>query len=226
MTRTLPLILRDHEVRAVLAGRKTRHTVPIKLREFDYKNDGHPIPWSWRNRKGTLCIASDEYLQAKVLPFRVGDVLWVREAWAAFTTPHHEYGDCDLIECAPSEMRSEVQWVHENDLVYRADGKSRPDRWRSAATMPRWASRITLTVTDVSVRRLWDTTEDDAKAHGCRAHDAHIVIQAGAGIRADMSNTALGALACAWDAEHSKHYPWHSNPWVESFTFRVEERAR
>jgi hypothetical protein len=74
-----------------------------------------------------------------------GDLLWVRETWAR----------------------------HASGVDYAADfaAVSRPQAgpWRPSIHMPRWASRITLRITDVCVERLRDISEDDARAEGCEA---------------------------------------------------------
>jgi len=41
-----------------------------------------------------------------------------------------------------------------------------PCRWRSPIHMPRWASRITLEISDTYQQRLGDMAEADAKAEG------------------------------------------------------------
>lgn len=76
-----------------------------------------------------------------------GDVLWVRETFAAWLTEHG--GAC---------------------LTYRA---SAPEplppgvHWTPSIFMPRRLSRITLRLTSVRVERLQDITEGGAVAEGC-----------------------------------------------------------
>ena len=53
-------------------------------------------------------------------------------------------------------------------VLYRADGHETDttDRWRPSIHMPRWASRLTLDVTDVRRERLGDITDEDCLAEG------------------------------------------------------------
>lgn len=83
-----------------------------------------------------------------------GDRLWVRETWA-----YHLH--------AQSAARDE-----DGPFVYAADGPSAlqvrlATKWTPGIHMFRWASRITLEITEVRVERLQDISEADAKAEGC-----------------------------------------------------------
>ena len=84
--------------------------------------------------------------------------------------------------------------------------------------MPRWASRLTLIVTDVRVQRLQEISEDDAKAEGCPgwyspAHPDQGVTD---------GRLPHEEFAELWDSLNAgRGYPWNSNPWICALTFDV-----
>jgi hypothetical protein len=89
--------------------------------------------------------------------------------------------------------------------------------------MPRWASRITLELTDVRVQRLREISEEDAIAEGCVAGSS--VTHRGtmgpfdAEVTRDAS-TAREAFCALWNSINLKRAPWLSNPLVFALTFR------
>lgn len=230
--RELPILFNAEMVRAILAGRKTVTRRPVKPQpacDCHYEMNG----------AGThaLHLATFEPLNRRYVPVKAtsadhrlpcpygapGDRLYVRETWAAFTKPTHEYGECDLLECAPSEMPDRYG-TDASDVVYRADGTSLPSKWRPSILMPRWASRILLDVVSVRVERVQDISEDDARAEGVKPTDAAIVFQTGeftARRAPEMEGTARGAFACSWDSIYaSGGAGWGTNPWVWRIEFR------
>ena len=140
------------------------------------------------------------------LPYRPGDRLWVRETWAA--------GAC-ANGLAPKFLHPGF-WRRDNGgLWFAADGAAPlhpvtpkgPNR--ATIHMPRWASRLTLHVTDVRVQRLQDISEADAVAEGCPARNDEEL----AGMEAS------GWFCSLWDDLNAKRAPWASNPWVVAITF-------
>jgi len=117
-----------------------------------------------------------------------GDLLWVRETFAK------RYADA---ERDPAD-----------GIVYRVDGGCVIEpRWTPAIHMPRWASRITLRITDVQVQRLQEITESDAAAEGCcTTWD-------------DYPKQNREAFAELWDKINGKRAPWASNPWIWAISF-------
>lgn len=94
--------------------------------------------------------------------------------------------------------------------------------WKPSIHMPRWASRLTLEVTEVRVQRLQEISEEDAKAEGMEFHNG---LGSGcSGYRHSRDHgyvyeTAARAFAVAWDSINGKRAPWASNPWVWAIRF-------
>ena len=93
--------------------------------------------------------------------------------------------------------------------------------------MPRWASRLTLAVTDVRVQRLQDISEVDAQAEGIermktgRGYYDPTVSKAmvRAGVWHRKASQAFEAL---WESLNANRAPWGSNPWVVALSFTVQ----
>ncbi|MDF1801701.1 hypothetical protein [Thalassovita sp.] len=91
--------------------------------------------------------------------------------------------------------------------------------------MPRWASRLTLTVTDVRVQRLRDISEGDAIAEGCRPffdEDNPRPMRCPNGGTMDMAplKGPLDDFQRLWNSINGPD-AWDAAPWVAAYTFTV-----
>jgi hypothetical protein len=82
--------------------------------------------------------------------------------------------------------------------------------------MPRWASRITLEITDVRVERLQDISEEDAIAEGVKWFSSGAVECPG------MPETPVDAYRSLWE-KISGSGSWEKNPWVWCISFKRTE---
>jgi hypothetical protein len=111
-------------------------------------------------------------------------------------------------------------------ICYRADmpGQYPDGPWRPSIHMPRWASRLTLLVTDVRVQRLQEISEADALAEGIVEHEATMTDPAEytIGIDSLLYSSAIEAYAALWDSLHTAPGTrWEDNPWIYAVTFDV-----
>ncbi len=146
----------------------------------------------------------------------VGDRLWVKEAWRT----GRAYDDL-----SPSEMGGEepIQYEAGPTRLPLQDG-----RYRHARFMPRWASRITLLVTEVRVERLQDISEEDAIAEGIEDVTAEIAPgdkslrfwkrYRDGGWNGYVDNP-IGSYASLWTELHGPG-SWEANPFVAVYGFR------
>lgn len=102
--------------------------------------------------------------------------------------------------------------------------------------MPRWASRLMLTITDVRVERLQDVSVDGAMAEGLTAwsKDGKLVKHGlaepdglpgtdwpGAWPWHEWRISPIDAYEKLWNSINAKRAPWSFNPWVWAITFEV-----
>lgn len=149
-------------------------------------------------------------------PYQVGDRLYVREAWRVngwatdVATIFYRAHEC----ASYTEMSSQ----------FPVEGKTfvapTPGKWRPGLHMPRWASRMTLIVTNVRVQPLQDISGEDAEAEGIFRHiAAHSVDKI---FRGERSATAIQRYRELWDSLNAKRgFGWEVNPWVVAVTFSV-----
>ena len=215
-----PIIFSGPMVRALIAGTKTQTRRVMKPQpptecSIHYMlgdeswvpaSQRTPLRHHWEAWRGPLYHARPERalagsFEAK-MPCKSGDMLWVRETWAKLTDlTHNDPGSQALCD----------------GCFYRADGgtvDSEIPRWRSSIHMPRWASRLTLAVTEVRVRRLQDISEEDARAEGVQGYAS-----GSANILTGQIG-AIGAFSHLWNSIHGPD-GWAANPWVCAVSFAV-----
>lgn len=192
-----PIIMSAPMVRAFLEGRKTQTRRIIKPQPAD---DIEPHEFPNRSSQGWISSLKHERggKTAHFCPYgKHGDLLWVRESFCI-----HK-GDDKL---------------HKDQVSYKTEGF--PFVFKPSIHMPRWASRLTLKITEVRAERLQDISEADAIAEGIS------VDSSGHAIRIDDKiawGSARGAYAALWESLHGNG-AWDSNPWVWAISFKVHKQ--
>lgn len=193
-----PILFSGPMVRALLDGRKTQTRRVLRApAPFDPSDD-----------------ISVEVATGFVEPqYRRGDRLWVREGH--YLTDDGTAGYAVYAENV-SDVSAHLEEIEDLRTRHPLIDWSRHTRLRPSIHMPRWASRLTLTVTDVRVQRLWDISEKDAKAEG--------VPPPPEGIAPEWSHydSYVDVFADVWDSLNADRAPWGSNPWVVALSFTVQ----
>jgi hypothetical protein len=87
--------------------------------------------------------------------------------------------------------------------------------------MPRWASRITLEITDVRVQRLQGISEEDAQAEGLTAnYQDGIECSAIPQERHRWHKPHRAFFSALWESTYGPG-SWDRNDWVWALTFKV-----
>lgn len=197
MARERPILFNGEMVRAILSGAKVQTRRPMKPQP-----DGQPVLCS----DGKWCVDGGHWLGSA--PAAVGDVLWVRENVYLSPVNFAAAGDCNATD--RDGRRRLVGYVASMGADAKRQAADYGVKQTPSIHCPRWASRITLQVTDVRAERLLDVTEADAVAEGLTVLDA---------IRRKVP-TVRDAFSLLWDDLYADSLPWGGSPWVWAITFR------
>lgn len=155
------------------------------------------------------CARTPDSAPSRIMP---GDRIWVRECWCQYDPTDRS---CVVYRADISEAE-----LAEERAVRREMGCRTHAPWRPSIFMPRWASRITLQVTEVRAQRLHDISNEDVAAEGVTAYLGEMRIN---GERATGFMSAQRYFAGLWNSINGKREgcSWEDNPAVHAITFRV-----
>jgi len=202
-----PILFSAPMIRALLAGVKTVTRRIVKLPPAPTHRGGwdpttvgghgvvdahgSPVPehaaiWNQTSGKIIVCPYGSR-----------GDRLWVKETHALIWPG----GDGP-----PDDVRDHaIEYRADTDGVCRPGewplGEPGSPKWKPSIFMPRWASRITLDVTEVRVERLHAITEADARAEGCTGMPHFVDV------------TPREEFEQLWRGINGEE-SWDENPWV------------
>ena len=171
--KTTPMIFNTEMVKALLAGKKTVTRRPMKPQP---ENSGRGyMHWPCNIYKTMVNIDAvnslsmlEGFLSASdICPVAsIGDLIWVRETFQ---------GPLFDTEKMPEYQENSTKFETPEYCIYAATDKKQEFydmddnlvcRWQPSIHMPRWASRITLKVTDVRCEKISELTEEQAIKEG------------------------------------------------------------
>jgi len=190
-----PILFKTEMVQAVLSGKKTQIRRVVKY----IPALGDAEDWCHKRNKRSLILGD----YTRYCPYGMpGDRLWVREAWSA---------PAWYDKNKPSEIPRDAKILYKSFQDPDADTIYDYERWRPSIHMPRWMSRITLTIKSVRIDRLHYITAEDALSEG---------------IFHNPINCPRSEFAWLWDSINEKNgVGWYTNPyvWVVEFEKKVIE---
>ncbi len=222
-----PILFSGPMVRAILDGRKTQTRRVIE----PYENAPHPFSGA-KAAPNLVTVAVPARLGGFTpgptfcTRYAPGDRLWVRETFVTGFNIDDELG---------RPVGDRKVWYRATDsglTWFDPDTETTLDNppWKPSVHMPRWASRLTLIVTDVRVQRLRDISEADALAEGVESRFIRPVPGDGSAQTwwfgtADGRLTPIAAFRDLWDSLNAaRGYGWDRNPWVCAVTFEAHQR--
>lgn len=226
-----PILFSAPMIRALLDGRKSETRRALKTQPLDIL----PMPKA-PGREWVILEQREPESRGKVIRCRFGvpgDYLWVRET-------HAIVGNVD-----PGWVLYRASGYESECRRYGFDGPPPESEitWKPSIHMPRWASRLTLRITEIRVQRLQEISEEDAIAEGVtmpeserEERDFSLCSQCGGTLLVNRVNPSSGGMMfdsdcrdCETARDRYRHLwnyingpdGWTTNPWCWALTFSV-----
>lgn len=215
--KTKPMIFNAEMVQALVSGKKTVTRRQVKPEPepsglgYDWwpsnkfgsmirVSDFESIKFDYA-RDGTIDIASDACPIANI-----GDLIWVRETFC-----HGPCGNAsELILYRSGYPQPELKRKYESVM------SGEEIKWTPSIHMPRWASRLTLKVTDVRIERVQKITEEQAVMEGMPTDEECQRMAVDSGLGWHKKPTVW--FKELWNRIYSN---WSDNPYVWVIEFEV-----
>ena len=195
-----PIICNTEMVRAILDGRKTQTRRVVKPQPKIPDNCKARFDLAMKSRFFVLSLQKDIWWKNSGIsiccPYQVGQKLWVRETYC--------------IDCGDPQPYYKANEEHPEIFP----------KWKPSIFMPRWASRITLEITDVRVEKLQEISEKDYFAEGLLMPPIEETIDGGGKRFIDIDGWWKIDFKNLWNSIHKKKHTWQDNPWVWVISFR------
>lgn len=210
MNKEHPILFKTEMVQAILDGRKiqTRRVID-KLYPISNPNGN----WLYIGHKDSGYVFKDSISSTIPLKYpygQVGDRLWIKETYCSCVEPPNK----DMGVCYKTNLReqSAADFCTDKNI-----------KWKPLIFMPRWASRITLEITDIKPQKLQDITNDEAFLEGMSKNIAAKLGYSTSESEEEFNFTQTRYIFSKyWDSINSKHgYGWDENPYVWVISFKV-----
>jgi hypothetical protein len=237
-----PILFSGDMVNAILSDRKTQTRRVVKPQPSRTMTNHFVIPQPNAEKAVAHFMEIDaQGIHKESLTVRcpygcVGDRLWVRETFAlALDTDGDEGGVFAYKADNPTRVLDSSYSSNEGEY----SGIAGNTGWKPSIHMPRWASRITLEITEIRVERLNDISEIDAQAEGVSTNECFSSLENCIGCKtrgerecinewrnylgdddSEPCYTAKDSFISLWDSINEKRgFGWETNPfvWVISF---------
>lgn len=208
-----PILFSTRLMKANLEGRKSQTRRLMGLHTFNASVYRDALG-TWSQVDGDGCDLEDQTLHqfwhdhspvwtVKCPYGKPGDRLWVRETWAA--EPQFDH-------LAPRDIPKSSKLYYNVSHVLGGTIVEGHHKARPSIHMPRWASRMTLEVTQVRVQRLQDITDEDAWAEGVEARGM-----------TRFHGEARVLFAQLWDSVNGEKpgCAWKDNPTLSAISYKI-----
>ena len=214
-------------IHAILNGTKTqtRRIIKFHLNSMHYgkllgdwglsevvKFENNVLYYEWQS-------AVDDSTSGTVKPrYQPGDIVYLKEVWAAGRRPHPIDGWRDGVE-----YKADMPFLKEHDdldlyPVSPPDDICLDDynRWQKAIYMSEWASRCKLKILSVTIERIDNITIEDCKKEGVVGCDCKQEME-------NQHNEYFCAFKKLWNEIYGPD-SWKQNPYVFKYSFEKVEK--